>query len=86
VLETRAASPNAPPVVHELVDAPLTDYAPLIRVVNECFKVLRDERDPLSLFMYFLGGFKLLSVVCNATNERAEKHRAEDNSALNARP
>jgi hypothetical protein len=86
VLETRAASPNTPPVVHELVDAPPTDYTPLIRVANECFKVLRDERDPLSLFMYFLGGFESLSVVCNATNKRAEKHRADDDSALNARP
>jgi hypothetical protein len=40
----------------------------------------------LSLFMYFLGGFESLSVVCNATNERAEKYRAEDNSVPNARP
>jgi hypothetical protein len=86
VLETRAASPSAPPVIQELVDAPPTDYTPPIQVGNECFKVLRDERDPLSLFMYFLGGFESLSVVCNATNERAEKSRGDNNSEPNARP
>ena len=30
VLETRAASPNAPPVIYELVDAPPIDYSPPI--------------------------------------------------------
>lgn len=30
VLETRAASPNAPPVIHELVNEPQVDYTPPI--------------------------------------------------------
>jgi hypothetical protein len=73
VLETRAASPHAPPIIHELANEPHAPFTPSIRVDNEPFKVRIDSRDPLSLFMYFFGGFEALSVVCNATNADAEK-------------
>src|SRR4051812_1320897 len=85
VLETRAASPNAPPVIHELVDTPQVDFTPPIRVANECFQVLWPERDPLSLFLAFFGGFKSLSVVCDATNAHAESYVSNDDSTPNAR-
>jgi len=64
VLETQAASPHAPPVVHELVDRLQIDYTPPIQVQNDPFEVLCNERDPLSLFMRFFGGFECLGLVC----------------------
>lgn len=73
VLETRAASPHAPPVIHELANEPHAPFTPSIRVGNELYNVLIEARDPLSLFMYFFGGFEALSVVCTATNADAEK-------------
>jgi hypothetical protein len=85
VLETRAASPNAPPVIHELANALPVDFTPSIKVANECFKVLWKARDPLSLFLSFFGGFESLSVVCAATNAHAEFQVSTDDSALNSR-
>ena len=79
VLETRAASPNAPPVVHELASQQQIDYTPPIQVQNEPFKVLCNERDPLSLFIRFLGGFECLSMVCEATNAYAECYVSTEN-------
>jgi hypothetical protein len=85
VLETRAASPNAPPVIHEVVNAPPVDFTPPIQVPNDCFKVLWKAQDPLSLFLTVFGGFESLSVICAATNARAESQVSADNSIPQAR-
>ena len=45
VLETRAASPNAPPVIHELANALPVDFTPSIKVANECFKSAPGKRE-----------------------------------------
>jgi hypothetical protein len=86
VLETRAASLNAPPVIHELASEPHAPFTPPIRVANEPFQVRIEARDPLSLFMCFLSGFEALSVVCAATNADAEKSRAAAKSNQTPRP
>ena len=86
VLETRAASPNAPPVIHQLVNEPHAPFTPRIQVVNECFEVLSKAQDPLSLFLTFFGGFESLSVVCAATNDYAEMRVSADDLAPNSRP
>jgi hypothetical protein len=80
VLETRAASLHALRVIHELVDEPHAPFTPSIRVANEPYQVRIKARDPLSLFLYFLGGFEALSVVYNATNTDAEIQRAKVDS------
>ena len=85
MLETRAASPSAPPVIHQLANEPYAPFTPSIQVINECFQVLLKAQDPLSLFLTFFGGFESLSVVCAATNAHAEKRASADNSAPNAR-
>ena len=72
VLETRAATPNAPPVVHELASEPQVDFTPPIQVESEPFQLQWIEREPLSLFLRFFGGLESLEIVCAATNSRAE--------------
>jgi hypothetical protein len=86
VLETRAASPHAPPVIHELANEPHAPFTLPIRVGNEPFKVHIKAQDPLSLFMYFFGGFEALSVVCAAINTDTEKSRRTVNSNETPRP
>lgn len=51
----------------------------------ECFEVSLAERDPLSLFLAFFGGFRSLQVICNATNAHAENWAAKANSDPYAR-
>lgn len=86
VLETRAASPSAPAVIHQLASEPYALFTPPIRVANEPFQVRIKARDPLSLFIYFFGGFEALSVVCAATNADAEKSRNAAKSGETPRP
>jgi hypothetical protein len=86
VLETRAARPNAPPVIHQLVNEPHAPFTPRIQVVNKCFKVLSKAQGPLSLFLTFFGGFESLSVVCAASNNYTEMRVSADDLALNSRP
>lgn len=76
VLETRAASPNAPAVVHQLVNEPQVDFSPPIQVPNDSFQVLLKEQDPLSLFLRFFGGSESLDIICAATNEYARNHES----------
>jgi hypothetical protein len=56
VLETRAATPNAPPVILQSVNEPYAPFTPPIQVINECFEVSLKAQDPLSLFLAFFGG------------------------------
>ena len=86
VLETRAASENAPEVVHELASEPQVDYTPPINVQNEPFQVLCKERDPLSLLLLFLGGFNCLSLIYEATNAYAERQVSTTNRGPHSRP
>ena len=72
VLETRPASPSAPPVIHQLAAEPQVDFNPPIQVANKPFNIQWIERDPLSLFLRFFGGLTCLEIVCAATNARAE--------------
>ena len=72
VLETRPTSPNAPAVLHELANEPQVDFNPPIQVASEPFQVRWIERDPLNLFLRFIGGFECLAIICAATNAYAE--------------
>jgi hypothetical protein len=57
VLETRPASPGAPPVIHQLAAEQQVDFIPPIQVASEPFKILWIEREPLHLFLrFFLAG------------------------------
>jgi hypothetical protein len=72
VLETRPASPSAPPVVHELAAEPQPNFIPPIPVENEPFQIQWIEQEPITLFLQFFGGFASLEIVCAAANVRAE--------------
>jgi len=74
VLEIAAASKEAPAAVHAAVEQQPTHFTPPIRVQNESFKVLWDEKEPIDLFLRFLGGPEALNAICVATNERASSH------------
>jgi len=86
VLETRAASENAPPVVHELASQQPTAYSPPIQVDSRPFKVLCKAQDSMSLFMTFLGGIECLRIICIATNEYAAYQVSTTEQGSHPRP
>ena len=72
MLETRPTSPNAPPMIQQLAAEPQPVFSPPIQVANKPFQLQWIERDPLSLFLRFLGGFNCLKIICAAINARTE--------------
>jgi hypothetical protein len=71
-LEVAPASTPAPPAVRDAIEAPPTNFSPLICVENQSFQVRWIEREPLDLFLRFFSGLESLNLVCEATNNRAK--------------
>jgi hypothetical protein len=82
----RAASPNAPPLIHELAREPPAAFAPPILLDESPFLVHWIERLPMQLFIRFLGGMQSLIMICEATNVYADRQLAKPTSAKEPRP
>src|SRR4051812_15295368 len=66
--EKRAASLNAPLIIHQLAYEPLALFTPPILLDESPFIAHWIEREPLHLFLRFLGGMQSLIEICEATN------------------
>lgn len=82
----RAASPNAPPLMHQLVCEPPATFTPPILLDESPFRPLWIERKPMQLFICFLGGMQSLIMICEATNVYAEQQVTKQNSCKKPRP
>jgi hypothetical protein len=54
---------EAPDAVHAAIKHQPSHFTPPIRTQNESFKVLWDEKEPIDLFLKFLGGAEALELI-----------------------